>query len=86
MLNIEVAKDRFPREYVFATAYTFLDRCYFIIDDGPKNHLVRIWPKSGQELNSEEFLGKLDEISDYFNSFRANKTEIVDTMKKALFP
>ena len=76
-------------ERVYATAYIFLDKYFFILDgDKEKEILVIIKPKDKNQ-NLEEFAHKFFEeilsITNYFNQLEKNKDVINMIIKRALF-
>jgi len=79
----------YPLERVYATAYVFLDKYYFILDgDKETEIIVRIKPKNPKQ-DLEEFAYKFFEeilsITNYFNQFEKNKDIIKMILQKALF-
>ena len=76
-------------ERVYATAYIFLDRFYFIFDgDKDKEIIIRIKPK-GQKTDLEAFANQFFEemvsISNYFSQFERNREIINIVLQRALF-
>lgn len=79
-------------ERVYATAYIFLDKYYFILDgDKEKEIIVRIKPKDPKASNealekfANQFFEEIISISNYFNQFERNKEVIGMVLQRALF-
>ena len=76
---------------VYATAYVYLDKYYFLFDGDPATEiLVRITPKKTMpqtelEKFGKDFMNELISISNYFNQFNQNKDVINAVLQRALF-
>jgi His-Xaa-Ser system protein HxsD len=79
----------YPIEKVYATAYIFLDKFYFILDgDKEKEVIVRIKPKEPKqdlEKFAHRFFEEMISITNYFNQFEKNKDIIKIVLQRALF-
>ncbi|HII64068.1 TPA: hypothetical protein HA295_04765 [Candidatus Woesearchaeota archaeon] len=88
-LRIRINPQVYPLERVYATAYVFLDRFYFILDgDRDKEIILEIVPKDkAQDLEkfAYEFFEEMLSITNYFNQFDRNKEVIGLVLQRALF-
>ena len=79
----------YPLERVYATAYVFLDKYYFILDgDKDKEIIIKIKsknPKQDLEKFAYKFFEEMLSITNYFNQFEKNKDIIKMILQKALF-
>lgn len=88
-LVLRINPSVYSLDKVYATAYIFLDKFYFVFD-GDKNSeiIVRVKPKvQGQDLDkfSDRFFEELLSISNYFNLFEKNKELLSLVLQRALF-
>jgi len=81
-----------PRVYnlerIYATAYIFIDRFYFIFDGDPNTEiLIRAIPKKKTDLGAfaKLFFEELLSISNYFLMLEKNKDIVTAVLKRALF-
>jgi hypothetical protein len=78
-------------EMVYATAYVFLDRAWFLLDGDPAQELaVRITPRQPQQPEQlrafgQEFLNELLSVTNYFNQLSRNKDVVNAVLQRALF-
>jgi hypothetical protein len=76
-------------EMVYATAYVFLEKAWFLLDGDPAQELVvRITPRQAQgqpESFGREFLNELLSVSNYFNQLARNKDVVNAVLQRALF-
>lgn len=89
VLTLKINPKIYPLERVYATAYIFLDKCYFILDgDNEKEIIVRIKPKKPKqdlEKFAYEFFEEMLSITNYFNQFEKNKDVINMILRRTLF-
>ena len=88
-LILKVNPKIYPLERIYATAYVFLDKYYFIFDgDKEKEVILRVKPKN-PEQNMEkfayDFFEEMLSITNYFNQLEKNKDVINLVVKRALF-
>ena len=76
-------------ERVYATAYIFLDRFYFILDGDKETEIMVIAKPKDKKENLEEFARRFFEellsVTNYFNQFEKNKDIISMVLQRALF-
>jgi hypothetical protein len=78
-------------EMVYATAYVFLDKAWFLLDGDPARELiVRITPRQQQPPDQlavfgREFLNELLSVSNYFSQLSRNKDVVNAVLQRALF-
>ena len=79
----------YPLERVYATAYIFLDRFYFILDGDKETEIMVIAKPKDKKENLEEFARRFFEellsVTNYFNQFEKNKDIISMVLQRALF-
>lgn len=78
----------YPVDRIYATAYVFLDKYYFIFDgDREKEVVLRIKPKQKADLEkfAFEFFEEMLSITNYFNQFEKNRDVINMVLQRALF-
>lgn len=88
-LILKVNPKIYPLERIYATAYVFLDKYYFIFDgDREKEIILRVKPKN-PEKNMEkfayDFFEEMLSTTNYFNQLEKNKDVINMIVKRALF-
>ena len=81
----------YPLERVYATAYIFLDKYYFLLDgDKEKEIIVNVKPKepkTAKELErfANRFFEEMLSITNYFNQLERNREMINLILQRALF-
>ncbi|MBI2134883.1 hypothetical protein HYU09_02755 [Candidatus Woesearchaeota archaeon] len=88
-LVLRINPEVYSLERVYATAYIFLDKYYFILDgDKNKEIIVKIKPKDAKqdlEKFAYKFFEEMLSITNYFNQFEKNKDVISMVLQRALF-
>jgi len=88
-LILKINPKVYPLERVYATAYIFLDKYYFILDgDKEKEIILKVKPKDqkqNMEKFSYEFFEEMLSITNYFNQYEKNKDMIKLILQRALF-
>jgi len=89
VLVLRVNPKVYPIERIYATAYVFLDKYYFIFDgDKDKEVILKVRPKSGRanlEKFGDEFFEEMLSITNYFKQYDQNKDVIKLILQRALF-
>jgi len=86
---IRINTQVYPLARIYAAAYTFMDRYFFILDAENENEVVvRIKPKDPSKSLEEiphEFFEEILSITNYFSQLEQNKDIIQLIMRRALF-
>jgi len=88
-LILRINPSVYSLDKVYATAYVFLEKFYFVFDgDKDSEIIVKVKPKSkAQDLEKfpDKFFEELLSISNYFNLFEKNKELLSLVLQRALF-
>jgi len=93
-LIININPKVYSLDMVYATAYAYLDRYYFLFDGNPDTEIVvKVSGKKKNDIQEvaklqwfgNEFMNELISISNYFKQLELNKDVVNAVLQRALF-